>query len=186
MQDWVAEDKRVPEIIGTRPYVGNTSELVCHLVAQVPRRPLVVTMDNFFTSVKLFRKLVAMDVDAVGTIKRRSDVPARLLWPKAQKGRQVGTARCFRSSDFVLCVQAWQDSSAVHVLSTCHSGVTGTAEKIKEKPGVQLVQRMKRKGHEWEEQLVPCPPAISFYQDTMRGVDIADAVCYYIHYFRLV
>lgn len=177
VQDWTSEDRSRREVVQRRPFVGSTAELVVHLVTGLRVKGLVVTMDNFFTSAKLFRRLHAAGMDAVGTVKLRSDIPMELLWPKAKRGRQVGAARFFRSADRVLLLQAWQDNSAVHVLSTCHSGVSGLPETLNADPACPKVKRMRRAGGGWDRHLVACPPAVAFYQKTMRGVDIADAVC---------
>jgi hypothetical protein len=176
VQDWVSEDRTDVHIVAKRPYVGSTSALVVHLAEKVQQRPLIITMDNYFTSCKAFRALRAIGVHAVGTVRHRSDVPAKLLWPKARQRRPFGAALCFRSVDRVLLLQAWQDSSSVHVLSTCHGGVSGRPEKISLLPDVTKVSRQKRNGLIWNQLFIPCPPATAFYQNTMRGVDLADAV----------
>lgn len=173
--DWVPADKKKVAYFTARPWVKNVSELVQYLAAKLPSSSYVIVTDSYFTSAKTFRALRASGFHAVGTLKGNSDVPKELLWRKHQK-LDFGTSKFLRSTDRKLLVQEWKDSAVVRILSTFHKGVAGTADKLALDPSVQQVQRWRKDGLAYARSSVGCPPAVRFYQATMRGVDMADQV----------
>lgn len=176
VHDWVPEDRRTPQYVDHRPYTAGTAALVLWMASQLPSTNHTIVMDNWFASVKAFRGLAAAGFHALGTVKSNSGVSKEMLWPKMRGSRQVGAARALRSGDRKLVLQEWQDSALVRVLSTWHKGISGNPDRYVDHPGVKKVHRWQRVGLQWQRVQRPCPPAVVAYQETMRGVDIADAV----------
>jgi hypothetical protein len=113
-------------------------------------------MDNYFTSVTLFEKLLGMGFYAVGTA--RSD---RKHFPRELVGCLEGLARgkweWRQLAGSPLTVVSWMDSKPVHLLSTCSD------------PRQQTTVRR------WtgeEQASVSCPEVLPLYIKAMRGVDV--------------
>lgn len=135
--------------------------------------------DNYFTSVKAFLAIkdIAPNFHAVGTLKQRSDVPAKLLWPKKNNRRPRGSARFLRLTNRALLLQEWQDGGLVRVLTTGFVGFRGKPQTYGALPGIAHVDRWLLTGSGgWTRVQVPCPPAVKFYQEKMGGVDKSDQV----------
>src|SRR5688572_20749065 len=111
-------------------------------------------MDGFFTSVKLFEKLLVKGFNAVGTTRHnRKHFPKVLLEEveKCKRGewkwRQYGQMVCF----------SWMDKKPVNLLSTFCDPLEKST--IKRRTGKELID-------------VSCPSVVPAYLRTMRGVDV--------------
>jgi Transposase IS4 len=60
------------------PNLTNTGCLVRNLALSLPRRYLIIYLDNYFTSVPLFSELRACKFGAVGTIRLYKEFPIGL------------------------------------------------------------------------------------------------------------
>ena len=179
--DWVKQDKNNPAYIEKHPYAASVNALVKYLASQLRERGHVIYMDNYFTSATTFRELLDMGHHAVGTMKSTRGELSSLLWKQSKK-RPAGMSRFLRSTDRKLVVQEWQDSGLVKVMSTFHTGLAGTADSLRGKPGVEAVIRKRKTGYVYRPLEIPCPPAVLSYQQHMRGVDMADAVSFALHF----
>jgi hypothetical protein len=177
VHDWTPADRTNPAYVARCPWAGGTADLVVDMAKRLEGRAHTIICDNYFTSAKAFRALRGLGFHAVGTLKSRSGVPKQLLWKKKQTGRPSGAAHFLRSTDGQLLVQEWQDSGLVRVMSTGHVGYGGLGPTYTGKPGVEVVERWRKGVTNWERANFPCPPAVVFYQQNMRGVDMCDAVC---------
>lgn len=116
-------------------------------------------MDNFFSSVALFRRLLADDIYATGTLRsNRRMFPSDLI-PFVKRGLPPRGDIEFRQ-DGNLAVMVWQDTKAVVIMSTAHNPAATTT-----------VRRKKGDGSITD---VTAPKAIVDYNMYMGGVDRGD------------
>ncbi|XP_067271486.1 piggyBac transposable element-derived protein 4-like [Pseudorasbora parva] len=117
-------------------------------------------VDNFYTSPKLFRDLLAKKIWACGTVRAN-----RIGHSKKQAPR--GNIRWFRE-DNLLFVE-WKDKRDVLMCSTIHKAFNG--ETIK--------RNVKGADGVWAIQDFPVPSAVLDYNKNMGGVDLSDALIGY-------
>ena len=121
-------------------------------------------VDNFYTSVTLFKDLFARGVAATGTIlENRRDFPVNLKNGKQwAKGKDRGSMRWEREPP-CLALQ-WLDNKVVSVITTIdNANVKG-----------QVSRKVKTPGGAWTSVQVPRPVAIAHYNDYMNAVDRSD------------
>lgn len=107
-----------------------------------------LTVDNFFTSVELFEKLLSVGITAVGTIrKNKRDIPKEM---QAEKNREVFSSRFAFQNNCTLVSYVPRRNKAVLLLSTLHNNEE-----------VDSTQKKK-------------PEIINYYNNTKGGVDIMD------------
>ena len=144
---------------GSTTEVGLGGNVVTRLTRDLVGQHYAVYMDNFFTSIPLFRSLLEDNIYATGTMRRDrrgfpddlTDVAKRGLSSRGQSlSRQSGG----------LVVTVWQDTKPVTVLSTQHRPSDVTTVERKKKDGSKIS--------------VECPQSIVDYNQHMGGVDIGD------------
>jgi hypothetical protein len=119
-----------------------------------------VTMDKFFTSVKLFDSLLERGFYACGTTKQnRKGHPSSLNL--GDKAHNRGALEVRMHIDRKMAAVHWMDTKGVHFLSTAANPVTMY--------GVQVVRNSQG-----EKKEVPTSPIQLLYVGTMRGVDTQD------------
>ncbi|KAJ8367236.1 hypothetical protein AAFF_G00323820 [Aldrovandia affinis] len=125
-----------------------------------------VYMDNFYTSPKLFRDLLALNIGACGTYRdHRKDCPRTESNALTQKSPR-GSIRWIRDGPLVFV--KWVDTKVVAVCSTIHAAFAGdTAERRVKQDGV------------WISKDLPCPSPIIHYNKHMGGVDLSDQLIQY-------
>ena len=122
-------------------------------------------LDNFYSSLTLFKDLFTRGVFATGTImETRRDFPANLKNSKQwAKGRDRGSMRWERDPP-CLALQ-WVDNKVVSVLTTIDNA----------NDQVQVRHKTKTAGV-WNTKVVPQPKAIHNYNQYMNGVDRSDQI----------
>ncbi|KAK9967190.1 hypothetical protein ABG768_001601 [Culter alburnus] len=117
-------------------------------------------VDNFYTSPKLFRDLLAKRIFACGTVRAN-----RIGHSKKHAPR--GNIRWFREDDLLFV--EWKDKRDVLMCSTFHKAFNGDTIKrnVKGADGV------------WAIQDFPVPAAVLDYNKHMGGVDLSDALIGY-------
>lgn len=111
---------------------------------------VVLCFDRFFSSVNLFQDI---KFAAVGTcIRNGKNIPKDIT--KLDRG----DSKFLCNENKTLFIR-WQDTKEVLVLTNCHSDDT------------VLVKRKQKNGEKID---MHCPKAISFYNQYMGGVDLAD------------
>lgn len=140
------------------------AKVVESLVAGLEHRGHVVVMDNFFSSVELFRDLERRGIYATGTIR----------------SNRVGLPNCFKKTkDFTKCAQGtlvwrmhdnrrmcsvmWKDKKPVLLLSTHSMPMAFPCEIVEVPRRVGACQKM-----------IKTSPVHKEYTTYMRGVDVAD------------
>ncbi|XP_048038343.1 piggyBac transposable element-derived protein 4-like [Megalobrama amblycephala] len=117
-------------------------------------------VDNFYTSPKLFRDLLAKKIFACGTVRAN-----RIGHSKKHAPR--GNIRWFREDDLLFV--EWKDKRDVLMCSTFHKAFNG--ETIK--------RNVKGADGVWAIQDFPVPAAVLDYNKHMGGVDLSDALIGY-------
>ena len=165
---WVRSDSRSGYVCqmefytgkkGSTPEVGLGGSVVTRLTRDLVGQHYSVYMDNFFTSIPLFRNLLADNIYATGTMRRdRKGFPEDLV-DVARRGLPSRGDSVSRQSEG-LVVTVWQDTKPVTVLTTQHRPSATTTVVRKKIDGSKIN--------------VQCPQAIVNYNQHMGGFDIGD------------
>ena len=120
-------------------------------------------VDNFYSSITLFKHLFTQGVTATGTVmETRRDFPAGLKNSKAcAKGKERGAMRWERDPP-CLALQ-WVDNKVVSLLTT----IDNANDRVQ-------VNRKTKTGGEWNTKVVCQPQAVSNYNKFMNAVDRSD------------
>ena len=130
-------------------------------------------MDNYFTSIPLFRYLQSKGIGACGTIRTNS---ARFPKQLKVKGNLDWDTLSGVVVDEVLAL-LWVDNSIVTILTTIHSlGDEWKIECSRRRPRLNIVNksRVQATWGESPRKTVAIPKIIDDYNHHMGGVDIAD------------
>ena len=131
-------------------------------------------MDNYFSTVVLFKTLRDMQCGACGTARRHSGIPSQLVEIK-DNIKSILWGRLYPSeAQGVLCL-TWQDNNVVLLLSTIHSLYLYTTTKRKRPLATSTNAAIARApfGTDFEKEL-DIPTAINDYNYYMGSVDIAN------------
>jgi hypothetical protein len=95
-------------------------------------------MDNFYSSVGLFKDVRQNDIEACGTVRaNRKGLPTPIKGAKMKRGE---LPRIWISRDKEMLACTWQDTGRVNMLSTV--GNTGVSEvKVNSKSGRRIVMK---------------------------------------------
>jgi len=150
----------------TEGYDFGSSGNVIYFFAKLLRQKysdsqLAITMDNYFSSLALFKALKEdLDVCCTGTI-RKNRVPQNPIDYDSLKKSARGTSEA-KTHESGVHVIAWHDNTVVTVASNCVS--------------VDPVQTVKRYSRQEKKKIdVSCPYAVCHYNSSMGGVDRMDA-----------
>lgn len=125
-------------------------------------------MDNFFSSVELFKSLLSEKIFCCGTLREnRKFFPPSL---KKQNLKNQGDWKFARNGNLVCTI--WKDKARkkhVTVLSTQCNPVGDTVRDVVKR----RVKSTTNPGH-FEEKYIYRPPSVAFYNKCMGGVDLHD------------
>lgn len=142
------KDKKL-EPPGCPTYMGSSGKIVWDLVSPLFHQGYHLYVDNFYTSLPLFRHLYLQQTVACGTVRvNRKGFPQRLVNTKLKNG-ELASMR----NEEILALK-WKDKRDVYVLSSIHKE---TSVEIQGRQG--LVQK---------------PDCINDYNQFMGGVDFND------------
>jgi hypothetical protein len=134
-------------------------------------------MDNYFTSIPLFRSLRGLKYSAVGTTRPYDRFPQALLKLKKESSKLEWNTLLARVVDDTLCL-AWQDNNIVLALSTIHTihTVNDFVARQRKRPAktstsARIVRRVF--GEDLIKEL-EIPVFIDDYNHNIGGVDIAN------------
>ena len=149
-----------------------TASVVASLVAKLPATGHYVYMDNFFSTIALFRYIHSQQKqNVVGTV-RINRVTRDLYLPNSaphgtMKWRVTTSISNGIEEDAGLppiLAYSWKDCGVVYFLSTAHQPTL--------LPLTQPATVRRRSGRKVEDR--PCPPMAGPYGDHMGGVDVSD------------
>ena len=171
------------------PGLSPTASMVLNLITKLPRLPTraegsekrgpevnySIYMDNFFTSIPLFKELHHIGCGACGTARQKASFIPKALAELKEHSRNIdwGTA-FFVLKDDVLC-WAWQDNNIVLGLTTMHTPDTVLTLPRKRPAETSTNGHIVRPvfGDEVIKEL-GIPKFIDDYNQHMGGVDIAN------------
>ncbi|XP_068089438.1 piggyBac transposable element-derived protein 4-like [Hyperolius riggenbachi] len=134
---------------GRPPYMGTTERIVLDLLNPLLHQGYHLYVDNFYTSVPLFKHLFSVQTPACGTVRaNRKGLPAEVVHKKLKRGETFSQ----RSNE--LLALKFKDKQDVLALTTIHSEET----------------RMVRT----RTQEIVKPLAIMQYNKFMGAVDLSD------------
>ncbi|XP_030288308.1 piggyBac transposable element-derived protein 4-like [Sparus aurata] len=122
-------------------------------------------VDNFYTSPKLFKDLLSLNIGACGSYRdNRNDCQGSI------SNDPRGSIRWIR--DGPLLFVKWMDTREVTICSTIHSAYSGCT----------VNRRVKTPEGQWAVKSIPCPTPVVDYNKYMEGFDLSDQV---IHYYSV-
>src|SRR5215213_743385 len=157
------------------PNLSKIGSEVCHLVFQLPEnKSFNIYMDNYFSSIKLFKYLREKKIGACGTVRKNSANFPQIL--KIDKKLDWDTLSGI-VVDNVLAI-LWMDNGPVTMLSTIHQihGSENRIERNRRRPRETSTNATKVRavfGNASKKSL-PIPVVIDDYNHFIGGVDIAD------------
>ena len=173
---WVLADSSNGYTVDFNVYIGKVTgqetskfglgyDVVMKLIRPFLNQGYHLFVDNFYTSVKLFKDLFAQGVLATGTMREtRRDFPAALKNSKEwAKGKERGSMRWERYPP-CLALQ-WVDNKVVSMLTT-----------IDRANDHGLVNRKTKTDGVWNTREVSQPKVIDNYNKFMSGVDRSDQI----------
>jgi hypothetical protein len=142
---------------------GSAYGVIMHLVQGLEGKGHCVVMDNFFTSIPLFRDLASKGIYATGTIRsNRIGIPSHLkntrMWRRCEQGHLEWAMHASRELSCVM----WKDKCPVLLIST-HALPIGF-------PCVPVDKVPRRNGT--IREMVLTSPMLLEYTTFMRGVDV--------------
>ena len=171
---WVLADSSNGYTVDFDVYIGRAAgrdvsanglgyDIVMKLMQRFLNQGYHLFVDNFYTSVTLFKDLFTQGVPATGTVmETRRDFPPGLKNGKEwAKGKQRGSMRWERDPP-CLALQ-WVDNKVVAMLTTIDNA----------NDRVQVTRKTKTAGV-WSTKVVPQPQVISNYNNYMNAVDRSD------------
>jgi hypothetical protein len=174
---WSSREKGLQDIL-YRPGLTNTACLVRTLALSLPRRRIAIYLDNYFTSVPLFKELQACEFGAMGTTRPHKQFPAQLTQVKTRFPTKLQwNTLLARVVDNTLCL-AWQDNNIVLALSNIHTvhNAEDFRERVRKRPAKTSTNgRIVRQvfGDDATKELrIPC--FIDDYNQYIGGVDLAN------------
>ncbi|XP_028419488.1 piggyBac transposable element-derived protein 4-like [Perca flavescens] len=129
-------------------------------------------VDHFYTSPKLFKELLSLNIGACGTYRDTRRECPRTNSNALKKSDPRGSIRWIR--DGPLLFVKWMDTREVSVCSTIHEAFSGST----------LHKRMKTKDGSWTTKSIPCPTPVVEYNRHMGGVYLSNQLiqCYSVHH----
>ena len=144
---------------GSTAEVGLGGNVVTRLTRDLVGKQYAVYMDNFFSGIPLFQRLLDDGIYATGTVRTNRKMFPQDLKSTAQRGLPSRGDIVFRQ-DSNMVATVWQDTKPVAMLSTQHDPTMTTTVKRKKGDGSTID--------------VTCPQAVVDYNAHMGGVDLGD------------
>jgi hypothetical protein len=131
-------------------------------------------MDNYFSTVSLFKALQDIQCGACGTTRKQGGIPSQLIELKDNIKAIPWGSLYATEAQGVLCV-AWQDNNIVLLLSTIHSPYLYVPTERKRPGAISTNAAIARApfGTNIKKEL-KIPVAINDYNHYMGSVDIAN------------
>jgi hypothetical protein len=132
---WSSRNKGLQEIL-LQPDLTKNGCLVKNLALSLPRTKLTIYMDNYFTSIPLFKELRSLEFGAVGTTRPHKQFPSEFKELKERFATKLQwNTLLAKVVDNTLCL-AGQDNNIVLALSNVHTvhKVEDFKEKLRKRP----------------------------------------------------
>jgi hypothetical protein len=156
-----------PTPSGPRVEATLTEGVVLNMVDGMENKGHVVVMDNYFTSVGLFRKLLDRGIYATRSVRNnRVGLPADLANTREFDKNVQGTLNWRMHESRKLSCVVWKDKKSILLLSTHAKPIVSMGEETPTVP---------RRNSE-DRPLIDTSPVHLEYTTSMWGVDVADHV----------
>lgn len=157
------------------PNLSKVGNEVYHLVSQLPKnKAFNIYMDNYFSSIRLFKYLREKNIGACGTVRKNSANFPQIL--KTDKKLEWDTLSGVVVDDVLAIL--WMDNGPVTMLSTIHqiNGDENRIERIRRQSRETSTNANKVRAifGSLSKKSLPIPIVIDDYNHFMGGVDIAD------------
>ena len=140
--------------VGQQREVNQGERVVLSLTEEVQKSGRNITCDNFFTSVQLARKLLAMKLTLVGTIRRNGkELPASFV---VTKGRELFSTQFGFQENVMIGSYCPKKGKVVTMLSTMHSQPDVDHNNEKKKPEMILYYNSTKGGVDTMDQMLRC------------------------------
>ena len=120
IKSYILCDSATGYCFNMRPYVGEAStlpEIVFSLRDRLPGHGYTLFMDNFYNSVALCERLLGVQTNVCGTLRKHRGEP-QIISEMTKTDLGVGE-KVVRHNERVMVV-AWQDKRLVRMVTTCH------------------------------------------------------------------
>ena len=157
IKSYILCDSATGYCFNMRPYVGEAStlpEIVFSLLDRLPGHGYTLFMDNFYNSVALCERLLEVQTNVCGTLRKHRGEP-QIISEMTKTDLGVGE-KVVRHNERVMVV-AWQDKRLVRMVTTCHQD------------SMQWVEVWRRGNRDKVAQLKP--ECVVAYNASMNGVD---------------
>lgn len=157
---WMACDAETSYILRAEPYVGRQERgelglgehVVTMLLEAYHNSGLNVCTDNFFTSLRLAKQLLAHNITLVGTVRaNRREIPSQVKMESRQIPLYTSMFAFTEDDGIMMASYKSKKNKVVYLLSSCHS--------------IPAVENNDEKHR---------PEVVLFYNKTKGGVDTAD------------
>ena len=166
IKSYILCDSATGYCFNMRPYVGEAStlpEIVFSLLDRLPGHGYTLFMDNFYNSVALCERLLGVQTNVCGTLRKHRGEP-QIINEMTKTDLGVGE-KVVRHNERVMVV-AWQDKRLVRMVTTCHQD------------SMQRVDVWRRGNKDKAAQLKP--ECVVAYNASMNGVDkLYQNIAYY-------
>ena len=154
-----------------------TSRAFLQLAQHLPHHhQLHLILDNYFTNVPLFEKLLGLGIGAAGTTRVDcAGFPPSLKIEKAEAQKVLPWGHVSEEVVGNTCCLVWQDNSSVLFMTTYHD-ITKTIDRLHRRPKKSSTNATMVRGifGDLSRKVLPIPEFIDDYNYHMGGVDIAD------------
>ena len=150
---------------GDTAEVGLGGNIVVRLTRDLVGKNYHIYMDNFFSSVSLYKSLLLDKIYSTGTLRSNRRYFPHELKPLVKKGL-ARKGDCAVRQEGNTCVTVWQDTRPLASISTGHNPAS-----------TKVVTRGKGKNM----KTLDCPECIFDYNRFMGGVDRGDQLRQYYH-----
>jgi len=174
---WYSSTEGIAELTSTASHISSTSKGVLQLAQLLPSHyRWNLLLDNYFTNIPLFDKLLELGIGAAGTTRVSSaGFPISLKIEKEEAKKVLPWGHVRGEVVGNVCCPVWQDNSSVPFMTSYHD-ISKTGEPLRRRPkktstnGAVVGSIFKHEAR----KVLPIPQFIDDYNYHMGSVDIAD------------
>ena len=174
---WYSSTEGIAELTSTASDISSTSKAVLQLAQLLPSHyRWNLLLDNYFTNIPLFDKLLELGIGAAGTTRVSSaGFPISLKIEKEEAKKVLPWGHVRGEVVGNVCCPVWQDNSSVPFMTSYHD-ISKTGEPLRRRPkktstnGAVVGSIFKHEAR----KVLPIPQFIDDYNYHMGSVDIAD------------
>jgi len=174
---WYSSTEGIAELSSTPPNLSPTSRGVLQLAQLLPsHHRWNLLLDNYFTNIPLFEKLLELGIGAAGTTRVNcTGFPSTLKIEKEEARKVLPWGHVSGEVVRNVCCLVWQDNSSVLFMTSYHD-IKKKVERLRRRPkktstNATVVHNIFQ---DQSRKVLPIPEFIDDYNYHMGSVDIAD------------